>query len=66
MVYLIGFIGFISGFALGQGLLALLLRDRTNEDLKTDPALRIYGVLNWLIAILCTVATVSVYKAWFE
>lgn len=64
MIYLVGFIALLGGFALGQGLLAWLLRDRTREELLKDRSLRIYGVLNWLVAILFAAAAVSVYKVW--
>lgn len=64
MIYGVGFIALLGGFALGQALLAWLLRDRSREDLLKDRSLRIYGVLNWLVAILFATAAVSVYKVW--
>ncbi|MBI2233931.1 MAG: hypothetical protein HYU57_02850 [Micavibrio aeruginosavorus] len=65
MVYLAGIVGFIGGFCLGQMVLMFLLRHKSNADLKQDKSLRIYGLLNWLVALLGAMATVWLYKFWF-
>jgi hypothetical protein len=62
MVYLIGFVSFVIGFLAGQLLLARLLRDRSNDELRKDKSLMIYGILNWLVAILFAVSGVSFYR----
>lgn len=65
MVYLAGIVGFIGGFVVGQMFLSFLLRKYTNEELKNDKTLRIYGFLNWLIAGLGATAMVVMYKQYF-
>ena len=37
MVYLVGVIGLIGGFAIGQMVLYFLLRNVSREDLLSDP-----------------------------
>lgn len=64
MVYVAGIIGFVCGFAMGQVILAYMLRNRSNHDLKNDRTLRIYGVLNWMVAILVAVAAVQLARSW--
>ena len=65
MVYIIGVIGFISGFMLGQMLLLRLLKNVSNEELMENRSLRWkYGVLNWAIAILTSVSAVHLFKMW--
>ena len=46
-----GIVGFIIGFVLGQGLLAMILKDKTKEELLHDPRLRDYGLITWACAI---------------
>ncbi len=65
MVYGIGFFGFIMGFGIGQMMLLFLLRHKTNEDLKTDPRLRIYGLLNWLVAGVVSILFVALYLRYY-
>lgn len=50
-------VGLITGFAVGLGVLNVLLRDKTKQQLKTDKALqRRYGSLGWLFALLGALA----------
>ena len=66
MVYAVGVIGFLSGFVLGQLVLAYLLRGRSKEELLNDATLRWkYGILNWLIAALTAYSAVSLYHTYF-
>lgn len=65
MVYVVGVIGFIGGFCAGQMMLLFLLRHKTTEQLKTDPTLKIYGFLNWIVAGLGTAAFVGIYRIYF-
>lgn len=66
MVYLVGVIGFIGGFIIGQFLLLYLLRRRSKEDLLNDRFLRWkYGSLNWMLAGVGAYSFVIMYKAWF-
>ncbi|MCD8562910.1 MAG: hypothetical protein LRY54_02420 [Alphaproteobacteria bacterium] len=53
MIYIMGILGFIGGFAVGQMVLYFLLRHKTKEDLLNDRALKWkYGLLNWGFALL--------------
>jgi ABC-type antimicrobial peptide transport system permease subunit len=62
MVYVIGIIGFIAGFALGQMILYFLLRHKSRDELLTDSSLKWqYGLLNWAVAGLCSYAAVYLY-----
>lgn len=65
MVYLVGIGGLVGGFICGQMLLLFLLRHRTSADLKSDRSLRVYGFLNWLVALLGCVSMVYLYKMYF-
>lgn len=66
MVYIIGVIGFIGGFAFGQMVLWFLLRHRPRADLLKDESLKwTYGILNWLIAGMGSYAFVFMYRAYF-
>lgn len=63
MVYLIGFIGFFCGFALGLMVLNVLLKDRPVNELLESKGLRLrYGLFAWLIAGLSAYAAVWMYK----
>ena len=67
MVYLAGIIGLICGFVLGQGALILMLRRYTNEELlKKRKELWFYGLLNWIIAGLCSYSSVKLYEHFFD
>lgn len=51
MVYIMGIIGFIGGFVIGQMLLSFLLRHKTKEELLHDKSLQWkYGIINWFLA----------------
>ncbi len=63
MVYVVGIIGFVGGFVLGQVLLGYLLSGKTREELMNDSSLKWkYGTLNWVIAVLGAISFISVYK----
>ncbi len=65
MVYGVGIFGFIGGFCAGQMLLMFLLRHKSNADLTRDKSLKIYGLLNWLVAGLGAAAMVTLYNHYF-
>lgn len=66
MIYLVGIIGFVAGFALSLRVLGYLLKDRPAEDLLEDRGLRLtYGLLAWGIAALTAFCAVAVYKSYF-
>lgn len=61
MIYAMGIGGFFGGFIFGQMLLMYMLRHKTNEELRTDKKLRIYGILNWVVAGLGAATMVVLY-----
>ena len=66
MVYLIGVLGFVGGFILGQMLLSFLLRHKTRDELLNDKHLKWkYGTMNWLCAILGAYSFISMYEQYF-
>jgi len=65
MITVFGIVGFIGGFCAGQMLLAFMLRHKTNEELKADKSLKIYGLLNWVVAVLGAVAFTAIYRKYF-
>ncbi len=66
MIYVIGFIGLIGGFAIGQMVLYFLLRGVSQEELLSDPYIRWkYGTLNWVIAITTCYVMVRMYEHYF-
>lgn len=66
MIYVVGTIGFIGGFVLGQMILLRLLKDRSKDELITDKSLGwTYGLLNWVMAIGGAASAVSIYNKYF-
>lgn len=66
MIYLVGTIGFICGFFLGQTILLKILRNVSNEELLDNKSLQWkYGMLNWLIAVLTAASAVWLYNMYF-
>lgn len=63
MVYVIGTIGFFSGFAAGLLLLHFMLRHKTNDEILSDPYIKWkYGIINWGLAVFGAYAFVQAYK----
>lgn len=66
MIYIIGIIGFIGGFILGQILLYFMLRHRSREDLLKDKNLKwTYGLINWAVAVLGAYSFVIMYNQYY-
>jgi len=65
MVYVVGIIGFIGGFVLGQMVLYFMLRHKSRDDLLKDKSLRWYGLLCWVIAALSAYSMVEMYLLYF-
>jgi len=65
MVYVVGIVGFIGGFCAGLLILLFLLRHKTAEQLTTDPTLKVYGFLNWVVAGVGAAAFVAIYRNYF-
>ena len=67
MIYIVGIIGFISGFVLGQFILMGLLKDKSNEELLKNKKLKfVYGSLNWTVAIIVCVSAIRIYQFYFQ
>ncbi|MFK7839443.1 MAG: hypothetical protein AB8B83_03855 [Bdellovibrionales bacterium] len=63
MVYVVGTIGFFSGFVLGIFILSALLKDRSRRELLEDRGLKwTYGVFAWIIAAITAYAAVQSYN----
>lgn len=66
MVYVVGIVGFLGGFAAGQMLLYFLLRHKSRGELLGDPRLKLkYGLLNWGCAALGSYSFVEIYQRYF-
>ncbi|GEM_PF-557046 len=67
MIYLVGTLGFVSGFILGQFILFRILRDVPKEELLENKSLHWkFGLLNWLIALLTAASAVWLYHQHFS
>lgn len=63
MVYLVGIVGFLAGFALGQALLFQALKGKSNKDILSSKSIRLkYGLLNWVISIFTCYCAVRAYQ----
>lgn len=66
MIYLMGILGFVGGFILGQMVLYFLLRHKTKEELLNDKSLKwTYGLINWAFAGLGSYGLIVLYKQYF-
>ncbi len=66
MIYVIGFLGFVSGFALGIYILKYLLRDRSADDLLKRRDLKwTYGLFVWILAGGMSYVSVQLYGLYF-
>jgi len=66
MVYVVGILGFLGGFALGLMILARLLKDRPAEELIHNNRLKwTYGLLNWVVAAIGSYSAVTLYNVYF-
>lgn len=67
MVYAFGIIGFVLGFVLGQMLLLVWLKDRSQHDLLHNRDLRWrYGLFNWAIAAISCYVFILFYRLVLE
>lgn len=67
MVYLIGILGFVSGFCLGVMLIGLFLKNRSKKELIENKSYRwTYGVFVWIVAGFGSWAAVSAYHQYFS
>ncbi len=62
MIYIVGTIGFVFGFVLGQMALMVMLRQRSNREILKDKSIHwSYGLFNWLLAGLGAWLAASLY-----
>ena len=63
MVYVFGFVGFVMGFGVGLGVINVLLRHYSKQELQDNKSLRWrYGLAVWIFAVLGGWAGVSLYN----
>ncbi len=66
MVYIFGFIGFIFGFAIGLGVINVLLRNHKISEIKQNKSVRwIYGLTVWGLSGLGSYIGVIIYGNYF-
>lgn len=65
MVYLFGLVGFVFAFSVGLGLINVILRGKTKEQLQEKNIRMKYGLLVWGLAILGGWAGVTIYNQFF-
>jgi len=53
MVFIYGFCGFLIGFAIGLGIVNVMLMKKTKQQLKEDRSLaKVYGGAVWFLAFV--------------
>jgi len=62
MVYIFTFFGFMMGFGVGLGVMNVILRHRSKDEIKEDKSLQWYGLIGWFFAILGGLAGYWVYN----
>lgn len=66
MVYIFGFVGFVFGFAVGLGLINVMLRHRKISEVRADKSSRfIYGLAVWGLGGMGTYIGVFIYNNYF-
>lgn len=66
MVYIFGFFGFMIGFGIGLGIINVLLRNRSIEQIRADKATKWkYGMLVWLFSAIGAYAGIWIYNNHF-
>lgn len=67
MIYVMGAIGFVTGFVFGQMLLYFLLRHRKRSELLEDRSLWWqYGIINWACACMGAYGLIELYRLYFS
>ncbi len=66
MVYLFGFIGFVAGFAVGLGLINVILRKKSLDEIKEKKSYRWkYGLLVWFMGFLGCRISIILFNTYF-
>lgn len=63
MVYIFGLFGFVMGFGVGLGIINVLLRHRSTEEIKQSKSLRwTFGIAVWGVSAIGAWLGVSIYN----
>lgn len=63
MVYLVGLVGFIGGFAIALMILKFWLKDYSRDELLNQKSLHwIYGTFSWALAFIGLFSALFVYN----
>ena len=66
MIYVVATFGFISGFALGMGIISALTRKYSGEELLTNKGLKWkYGAIVWVSAFAASASAVWLYQEYY-
>jgi len=66
MVYLFGIIGFVLGFAIGLGIINVILRHKNIDEIKQNKSYRWkYGLLVWFMGFVGARIAVVLFNAYF-
>ena len=66
MVYLFGLIGFVTGFAIGLGIINVLLRKQSLDEIKSKPSNKWkFGTIVWVLGILGAWVGANLYHGFF-
>ena len=66
MVYIFGLFGFITGFAVGLGVINVMLRHYSGNEIQKDKSLRwTYGLAVWVFAGVGCWLGVLIYNRYF-
>ena len=66
MVYIFALVGFVFGFAIGLGVINVLLRHRKISEVKQDKSARwIYGLAVWGLSGMGAYIGVLIYNNYF-
>lgn len=66
MVYIFAFIGFVTGFAIGLGIVNVILRKKSIDEIKANKSYKWkYGLLVWFMGFIGLRIAVITYNAYF-
>lgn len=66
MVYLFAIFGFVTGFAIGLGIINVILRKKSIDEIKADPKNKWkYGVLVWVMGFIGCRIGVILFNTYF-
>lgn len=66
MVYIFAFFGFVMGFAIGLGVINVLLRNRKINDVRSDKTAKFaYGLMVWILAFGGLWLGLTIYNTYF-